>query len=150
MIDAKHLPYRRSKFQTRLPLDRHYTRSHFWLRRADEDRFEVGFTRFATRMLGEIVEFDFEVAPGDEIGEGDVVGWIEGFKAVSELYSPLAGRFVGQNPALESLTERVHASPYGEAWLYSVAGALPASSLDAPGYAAFLDETIDRMMGTNA
>ena len=55
-------------------------------RKRPPDRFHP---KFATRMLGEVVEFDFEVAPGDSIEEGQAIGWFEGFKAVSDLYTPL-------------------------------------------------------------
>ena len=141
------LSYRRSKFSTRLPLDRQYTEAHFWLQEDGDGAVRVGFTRFATRMLGEIVEFDFETAADAEISEGDVVGWAEGFKAVTELYSPLAGRFLGGNEDLEHRIGEIHRTPYDEAWLYRVAGSAPESAMSPEGYAAFLDETIDRMMG---
>ena len=147
-----HLSYKRSKFFTRLPTDRLYTESHFWLGRDEdgEDRWRIGFTKFATRMLGEIVEFDFEVAAGAPVGEGQTIGWFEGFKAVTELYTPMAGTFVGPNPNLDAVAERIHSSPYGEAWLYAIAGTPPDTALDAEGYAAFLDGTIDRMLGKSA
>ena len=50
------IPYKRSRFQTRLPKNRLYTASHFWLAEVEAGLWRVGFTRFATRMLGEIVE----------------------------------------------------------------------------------------------
>ncbi len=141
------LSYRRSRFSTRLPLDRRYTEAHFWILPETEGACRVGFTRFATRMLGEIVEFDFELPEGSAVEEGDVVGWAEGFKAVTELYSPLAGRFRGGNEALGDLVGEIHRAPYDDAWLYRVEGTAPDAALDAEGYARFLDSTIDRMMG---
>ena len=142
--------YRRSKFATRLPEDRLYTPAHFWLRPVESGCYQVGFTRFATRMLGEIVEFDFEVKVGSLIEAGQVVGWIEGFKAVAELYAPLSGSFEGQNPGLDQLMGEVHSSPYDRGWLYSVRGEAPADGFDAEGYAGFLDGTIDRMLGQDS
>ena len=59
-----YLAYQRSKFSTRLPTDRLFTEGHFWLAAGEEGRQRIGFTRFATRMLGEVVEFEFEVQPG--------------------------------------------------------------------------------------
>jgi glycine cleavage system H protein len=142
-----YLAYKRAKFATRLPADRLFTAGHFWLAPEDHGVHRVGFTKFATRMLGEAVEFEFEVAPGAHIEEGQTIGWFEGFKAISELYAPLAGRFVGPNPLLERDLEQVHKSPYDKGWLYRVEGPAPAGAMDASGYAAFLDGTIDRMMG---
>ena len=48
--------YKRSNFVTHLPVECLYSPSHFWLRKVGDSRWRVGFTKFATRMLGEIVE----------------------------------------------------------------------------------------------
>lgn len=146
MGDA-YLAYKRSKFATRLPTDRLFTEGHFWLAAEDGGRQRIGFTRFATRMLGEVVEFEFEVELGQEIREGQAIGWCEGFKAVTELYSPLAGTYAGANPDLEKLIGEIHKHPYEGGWLYRVAGTPPDGCMDATEYAGFLDGTIDRMMG---
>src|SRR4051812_29680696 len=68
--------YRRNRFQSRLPKDRLYTQSHFWLEEAEPGLRRVGFTRFATRMLGEIVEQGFEVRPGASVTVGQRIGWV--------------------------------------------------------------------------
>ena len=54
--------YKRSNFVTHLPVDCLYSPSHFWLREIEPGRWRVGFTKFATRMLGEIVEVQWEKA----------------------------------------------------------------------------------------
>ena len=146
MADA-YLAYKRSKFATRLPTDRRYTPSHFWLAAEPDGHQRIGFSKFATRMLGEVVEFEFEVAVGDPVERGQTIGWFEGFKAVTELYSPLDGRFAGPNPELLQTTEHVHKSPYDRGWLYRAEGPLPEDAMTAADYAASLDATIDRMLG---
>jgi len=62
--------------------------------------WQVGFAKFAARMLGEMVEYEFSVAAGAPVEVGQSIGWVEGFKAVSDLYSVAAGEFLGSNPAL--------------------------------------------------
>jgi len=146
MGDA-YLAYKRARFATRLPRDRVFTPAHYWLLPQGNGVQKVGFTKFATRMLGESVEFEFEVAPGAQVDRGQAIGWFEGFKAVTELYSPAAGRFVGPNPDLEEMMANLHRAPYDRGWLYLLEGDLPDDALDADGYAAFLDQTIDRMTG---
>lgn len=146
MGDA-YLAYKRAKFATRLPTDRLFTEGHFWLAPEEGGHLRVGFTRFATRMLGEVVEFDFEVEAGAEIRRGQAIGWFEGFKAVTELYSPLSGRFAGPNQDLQQIIGEIHKHPYDRGWLYRVTGEAPEDCLDAAEYAGFLDGTIDRMMG---
>lgn len=149
MRDA-HLAYKRSKFATRLPRDRFFTQGHLWLADLGSGRVRLGFTKFATRMLGEVVEFEFDVTQGQEIAVGQVLGWFEGFKAVSDLYSPIAGVFLGGNPALETQPEAVHKDPYEDGWLFDASGTIPEDALPVEGYAGFLDATIDRMMGSDA
>jgi glycine cleavage system H protein len=150
-LGERFLSYQRAKFATRLPTDRLYTESHFWLSNAeDEEVRRVGFTRFATRMLGEVVEFEFEIGVGKPLEEGQIIGWFEGFKAITELYTPMAGVFQGANPGLDEGIGQIHSRPYDQGWLYSVDGKPPQGALDAAGYAAFLDSTIDRMTGRSS
>ena len=140
------IPYERSRFKTSLPANRLFTSAHYWL--AEEGGgVLVGFTKFATRMLGDVVEFEFEAREGTDVEIGDAIGWFEGFKAVTEVYAPLTGLFAGANPALAAAPDLVHRFPYGEGWLFRIDGEVPEDVMDAEAYACFLDETIDRMMG---
>ena len=150
MAADAYLAYKRSKFATRLPTDRLFTQSHFWIAPADGGGQRVGFTKFATRMLGEVVEFEFEIGLGAAVETGQVIGWFEGFKAVTELYAPMTGTFGGANPGLERALEAVHKTPYDAGWLYRLDGDPPPDALTAQEYAGFLDATIDRMMGRSS
>jgi glycine cleavage system H protein len=140
------LPYRRSRFSTRLPLGRLYTASHYWLDAHEDGAWRVGFTKFATRMLGDLVEYRFEVEPGGAVAVGQQIGWVEGFKALSEVYSVVQGGFGGTNPELERDVTLVDSDPYGGGWLYHARGQAEPAAVDAQGYAAILDATIDKML----
>jgi glycine cleavage system H protein len=59
--------YRRARFTTRLPKSYRYALSHFWLEELEPDLFRVGITHFATRMLGDFVECEFQKNAGDRI-----------------------------------------------------------------------------------
>jgi glycine cleavage system H protein len=111
--------------------------------------WRIGFTSFAVRMLGEPVELDFEVEAGTSIETGQVIGWLEGFKAVTDLYAPIGGRFRGANPLLAQEIDRIKSDCYGRGWLYEVeaSGEQHGDLFDADGYAQLLDGTIDRMAG---
>ena len=141
------IPYNRSRFSTRLLEDRLYTAGHSWLEREDEEVWRVGFTKFAVRMLGEIVELGFETKPGATVETGQVIGWLEGFKAVTDMYSPLAGRFEGFNPAVDERATLLSSDPYRRGWLFRVRGQPGDDCLDVHGYVALLDTTIDKMLG---
>jgi glycine cleavage system H protein len=141
------LPYKRSRFSTRLPVDRRYSPSHFWLKEMEPGVWRIGFTRFATRMLGDLVEHGFSARGGEMVAVGQVIGWVEGFKALTDLYCVAAGEFLGGNPAIEQDPTLIDADPYGEGWLYAVRGTPGEDALDAQGYARVLDLNIAKMLG---
>ena len=78
---------------------------------------------------------------------GQPVGWIEGFKAVTDLYAPFAGTFEGGNPELVKEIKLVQTDPSGRGWLYSLRGTPGQGCLDVAGYVMVLDATIDKMLG---
>ena len=139
--------YRRSRFSTRLADDRLYTPSHFWVREQESGLWRVGLTKFAARMLGDVVDIGFDATTGTEVGLGDPVGWFEGFKARSDLYAVVAGTFVRGNPDLEQDVDLIDRDRDGRGWLYEVRGTPDPAACEAAGYAAILDATIDRMRG---
>ena len=98
-------------------------------------------------MLGDPVEFELEVAAGEQVETGQVVGWLEGFKAVSDVYTPMSGTFVGSNPELDADIDLLKSRSHARSWLFELEGTPDDACLDAKGYAGFLDETIDRMVG---
>jgi glycine cleavage system H protein len=138
------LDYRRAKFRARLGRDRLYTRGHHWLLRQEGQLWHVGLTAFAVRMLGEPVELEIEAEPGVTIEAGEPIGRIEGFKAVADLLSPLAGVFRGMNPLLRDRIELIQSDPQGDGWLYAVEGEPGEDCLGVREYAGLLDATIDQ------
>src|SRR5688572_25222958 len=80
------IKFKHARFTARFPSDYRYSRSHYWMAPvADEPGvWRVGFTKFATRMLGELVDFNFKVQAGDAVTPGLEIGWVEGFKAASD------------------------------------------------------------------
>ena len=140
------LLYKRARFVTHLPVDRLYSPSHFWIAKHEAGLWRVGFTRFATRMLGEIVEHEFQVATGATVVSGQIIGWIEGFKAISDIYCVAEGKFAGGNLALTEEIELLGKEPYGAGWLYAIEGNPDSRCTDVHGYVGLLDATIDKML----
>ena len=138
--------YKRARFTSRLPVTHRYDRSHFWLAEEAPGVWRVGLTKFATRMLGDLVECRFEMAPGELVAVGQTIGSIEGFKAVSDIYCALAGDFEGGNLELAQDPTLLDRDPYDRGWLYRVRGCPTESVTDVAGYIEHLDATIDRML----
>jgi len=143
----KTLHYKRSHFVTQLPVDYLYSPAHGWVARQSDGRWRVGLTKFATRMLGEMVDHGFEDTPvGAQVTAGQVLGWVEGFKAISDVFSIGAGEFLGSNPALKEKVTVVSKDPYGTGWLYELRGQPDSRCMDVHAYKSLLDVTIDKIL----
>ena len=140
--------FKHARFSTRLPVDCRYSPSHYWLGPdpGEEGVWRVGFTKFATRILGELVECDFDVNEGDRVESGTVIGFVEGFKALSDLYCVADGEFRGGNPVLRRDACIIRTDPYRTGWLYRVKGEPEVASVDVHGYVDLLNATIEKMM----
>jgi glycine cleavage system H protein len=139
--------FKHARFSTRLPADFMYSPSHYWMAKdpQQEGLWRVGFTKFATRMLGELVEAEFETKIGSPVEPGQPIGWVEGFKAASDVFCTMEGTFQGGNPILDEDACIVRSSPYVDGWLYSVQGKPESDAMDVQGYIELLDKTITTM-----
>jgi len=138
--------YKRATFVTQLPVTHLYAPSHCWLARTESGTWRVGFTKFALRMLGELVDVQFDRTAGAAVQPGDILGSIEGFKAVSDLFCVGRGTFVGGNPALRTDLEALARDPYAAGWLYEFTGEPDPRCLDVNAYQGLLNATIDRIL----
>ena len=109
------------------PADLKYTKDHEWIR-TTADTADVGITDYAQQQLGDVVFVELPQV-GRTLAQGEVFGTIESVKAVSELFSPVAGEVVAVNDALTSAPEQVNSDPHA-AWIIRVRPSNP-SDLDA-------------------
>ena len=137
--------FKHARFSARLPAAFRYSLSHYWMAGEGSGLWRVGFTKFATRMLGELVEARYEVKGGDPVASGQNIGYVEGFKAASDLYCVMDGVFAGGNPLIEADACLVKSSPYEDGWLYAVEGTPEETSVDVHGYVAHLEALIEKM-----
>jgi glycine cleavage system H protein len=111
-----------------------YTKDHEWIDLSG-DRGKVGITDYAQQQLGEVVYVDLPEI-GTRLRAGQSFGTIESVKAVSELYSPVAGEVVDVNNVLKDKPETVNADPHG-IWMIMIRLSNPGdagSLLDARQY----------------
>ena len=122
------------------PADLRYTKDHEWIR-VTGDTGTVGITDYAQNQLGDVVFLELPEV-GRRLSAGEVFGTVESVKAVSELFSPLAGEVVEVNSALAQKPEAVNTDPHGAAWLIKMKLGDPGAVsglLDAAAYTAFLE-----------
>ncbi len=94
-----------------------YTDNHEWVT-GEGDTLKVGITDYAQDQMGDIVFVELPDV-GDTFDTGDEFGTLESVKAVSELYSPVAGEVVAVNEALEDSPELINQDPYG-GWIMEI------------------------------
>lgn len=126
-----------------IPQDLRYTEEHEYVKRADEPgTVTIGITDYAQGELGDIVYIELP-SVGASYGRHDVFGTIEAVKAVSELFSPLAGEIIAVNDSLDKDPQLVNSAPYGDGWMVKMRLANPAdleTLLDADAYSAFINK----------
>jgi len=126
-----------------IPKDLRYTADHEYARNTDAAGVvQVGITDYAQGELGDIVYVDLP-KPGAVLDKKGVFGTIEAVKAVSELYSPLAGTVVQVNGTLEKDPAVVNRDPYGAGWMIKLRLKNPDelnTLLDAAAYAKHIGE----------
>ena len=88
----------------------------------------------------------FEIEPGTPVKAGQIIGWVEGFKAISDLYCIAEGVFDEPNPLLKKQIELMNKDPYGKGWVYKARGSPDSRCLDVQAYIKLLDLTIDRIL----
>lgn len=125
-----------------IPADLLYSKDHEYVKKTgDASVVLVGITDYAQGELGDIVFLDLPKA-GRKVAAHEVFGTIEAVKAVSELYSPLAGEIVEVNPKLDGEPALVNTDPYGDGWMIKmkVNAADLAGLMDAAAYGKLLGQ----------
>jgi len=99
-----------------IPSDLKYTEEHEYVRTNDDGTVDVGITDYAQGELGDVVYVELPKV-GTKLGKHDVFGTIEAVKAVSELFSPVAGEVTEINARLDQEPALVNSDPYGAGWM---------------------------------
>ena len=123
-----------------IPSDLHYTAEHEYIRGNADGVVEVGITDFAQGELGDVVYVELP-AVGTKLGKHDVFGTIEAVKAVSELFSPVAGEVTEINSRLDQEPALVNSDPYGAGWMIRIKpedSSATSGLMDAAAYTAQL------------
>ena len=99
-----------------IPTDLRYTEEHEYVRTTADGSAEIGITDYAQGELGDVVYVELPKV-GTKLGKHDVFGTIEAVKAVSELFSPIAGEVTEINSRLDQEPALVNSDPYGAGWM---------------------------------
>lgn len=106
-----------------IPTDRKYTKEHEWIL-VEGNVAKIGITDHAQEAMGDIVYVELP-AVDDEFSAGDSLAVVESVKAVSQIYTQIAGKVVEVNEALDDSPEILNSDPYG-----NFIAAIESSSID--------------------
>lgn len=101
-----------------IPENLRYSKDHEWVL-VDGDTASIGITDYAQSSLGDVVYIDFPRV-GDKLGSHEAFGSVESVKAVSEIFTPVAGEVVEVNDGLNDTPEKVNSDPYNEGWFVKI------------------------------
>jgi glycine cleavage system H protein len=126
-----------------IPNDLQYTEDHEYVKTTDDPNVvAIGITDYAQGELGDIVFIELPKV-GATFGKHDVFGTVEAVKAVSELFSPLAGEVVAVNDRLDSEPALVNTAPYGDGWMVKLRlkeASAKDGLMDAAAYGAHIGQ----------
>jgi glycine cleavage system H protein len=109
-----------------------FTKDHEWVI-IKEGKAWIGISDYAQNALGDIVFVDLPAA-GTALTAGGEFGSIESVKAVSDLRSPITGKVLEVNGALNDSPELLNTDPYTH-WI------ITAEVSDEGELASFMDES---------
>ncbi len=101
-----------------IPEELKYSKDHEWIR-VEDDVATIGITDYAQEALGDVVYVELP-NEGESFSAHDPFGSVESVKAVSEIFTPIAGEIVASNEELNDTPEAVNEDPYGDAWMVKI------------------------------
>lgn len=124
-----------------VPAGLRYSKEHEWIK-VEGNVGTIGITDYAQHHLGDVVFVELPPV-GRVLKAHEQFGVVESVKTVSDIFTPVAGKVVAVNDALEGSPETVNASPYEDGWIIKVELSNPADLndlLDAAAYEAHIKE----------
>mgnify|MGYP001548746271 CR=1 FL=1 len=99
-----------------------YAETHEWVDVAEENGQKVatiGISDFAIEQLNDLVYMDLPET-GKSVDAGEEFGEVESVKAVSPLYSPVAGEIVEVHADLPDNLDNLNEDPYDFGWIVKI------------------------------
>jgi glycine cleavage system H protein len=95
-----------------------YTKDHEWAK-IEGDIAIIGITDHAQNQLGELTFVELPDV-GKEVKQKGELAVVESSKAASDVYSPVTGKVVEVNTALQTEPEMVNDECYGAGWICKI------------------------------
>lgn len=112
-----------------------YAETHEWVDVAEENGQQVatiGISDFAIEQLNDLVYMELPEV-GKALDAGDEFGEVESVKAVSPLYSPIAGEVTDAHESLPDELDNLNSDPFNFGWIVKI------KITDASGLESLMD-----------
>lgn len=99
-----------------------YAETHEWVEITEDGSDKIatiGISAFAIEQLNDLVYMDLPEV-GRMLAVGDEFGEVESVKAVSPLYSPVAGEVIEVHSELPDTLEQLNEDPLGHGWIIKI------------------------------
>jgi len=106
------------------PQELKFAKSHEWVS-VNGDIATIGISEFAVKQLTDLVYIELPETNRTLAAE-ESFGEVESVKAVSDLYTPIAGEVVEVNESLANNLAALSDDPYGAGWVMKLKIANPA------------------------
>jgi glycine cleavage system H protein len=124
-----------------IPYDKRFSADHQWIEMEDEFVGRCGITEYLLEKLEDIVFVDPpEINMIVKVGER--VGAVESHTAICPIISPVSGRILETNNALEYSPDLINSDPLGAGWIYKIDVKEPnefSELMDSVSYEEFID-----------
>ena len=96
----------------------YYLSTDEWVK-VEGDIATIGISDYAQHHLGDIVFVEMK-DKNTNLKKGEVLTTIESVKSASDIYSPVSGKIIEMNAALDQDTALVNKSPFDEGWIVKI------------------------------
>ena len=103
------------------PEDIYYSPELLWARDLGENKIRLGISDLGVKSVKSLIYIRLITSIGNEIKNGDTLGFVETSKMVWEIVTPLSGKLVVKNKKLHDGNPAILVKdPYGEGWLVEI------------------------------
>lgn len=128
------------------PEELKYNTDSMWAKVEDNKRARTGITSFYS---GQVKKTIFVELPeeGVEVKKGEPFGSLESSKSINDLLSPVSGKVIEVNHALDTNPGLTNSDPYGKGWMVLIEMSNPAelnSFMSAKEYEAWVQTKLQQ------
>jgi glycine cleavage system H protein len=128
------------------PEELKYNDNSLWVKVEDGNRARAGITSFYSEQITRTIFIEL-CEEGITVKKGEPIGSLESSKSINDLESPVSGRIITVNSALNTDPGLTNTDPYGRGWLVLIEMERPEeldSFMAAGEYEAFVKKKLEQ------